>query len=72
MPDYYKIYYPYIDWSIYEGLSDEEADELSDKNREKYGLSHILKAGAPLEAVKAWREDARRSREADRQGLVIN
>jgi len=72
MDDLYKAYYDWIDWSLYDGLSDDEQEELEEKNRKKYGLNHILKPGAPLSAVKAWREDARRTREADKEGIVIN
>lgn len=72
MGDLYKQYCDWIDWSIYEGLSEEESDELEEKNRKKYGLNHILRADAPLEAVKAWREDARRTREADKKGEIID
>ena len=72
MDDLYKKYYDWIDWSVYDGLSVDEQDELEEKHREKYGLNHILKPGAPLEAVMAWREDARRTREADKEGDIIN
>ena len=72
MGDLYEIYSPYIDWEIYEGLSDEEVEELQEKNFKKYGLNHILRADAPLEAVKAWREDAKRTKAARKEGKILN
>ena len=72
MPDYFEQYYDWIDWDVYKGLSLREQHELQAKHKEKYGLNHILKPGAPLEAVMAWREDARRTREADEEGKIIN
>lgn len=72
MDDLYKKYYDWIDWSIYDGLSDEEREEVEEKNRQKYGINHILKAGAPLEALLAWKEDAMQTREADKEGKINN
>ena len=70
--DLYKQYYDWIDWDVYDGLSYEEQEALEEKHRQKYGLNHILKAGAPIEAVKAWKADAERTRKADKEGKVIN
>ena len=70
--DLYKQYYDWIDWSEFDGLSLEEQDDLEDKNQEKYGLPYTLKANAPIEALKAWREDAKRTREANKKGEIIN
>lgn len=72
MNDLYKLYYDWIDWEMFDGLSDEETEELENKNRDKYGLNYILKPGAPLEAVNAWKEDARRTREAEKEGKILN
>ena len=72
MNDLYKKYYDWIDWSIYDGLSMSERFALEAKNRAKYGVNHILKAGAPKEAVMAWREDAKQTRDADKEGRIIN
>ena len=65
-------YYDWIDWSVYEGLSLEEQDELEEEHRRKFGLNHILKVDAPQSAVEAWEEDARRTREADKKGVIID
>lgn len=72
MLDLYRKYYDWIDWDMFDGLSDEEREKLEDKNREKYGLNYILRSDAPLEAVLAWREDARQSKEADKDGEIID
>ena len=65
-------YYDWIDWSVYEGLSLEKRDELEEEHRRQFGLNHILKACAPQSAVEAWGEDARRTREADKKGIIID
>ena len=70
--DLYKEYYDYIDWSVYDGLSLEEQEALEEEHRKKYGLNHVLKPDAPPEAVEAWKEDARRTREADQKGEIID
>ena len=72
MDDLYKRYFDWIDWDEYKGLSSEEQAELEEKNKKKFGLNHTLKAGAPLDAVNAWKEDAKRTREADKKGIIIN
>ena len=72
MSDLYKEYYKWIDWSVYDGLSSEERADLEEKHRKKYGINHILKAGAPKEAVMAWREDAKQTREAEKEGKIID
>ena len=70
--DLYQQYYDWIDWDIYKGLSQGEMEELQAKHKKKYGVNHILKAGAPLEAVKAWKEDCERTKKADEKGQIIN
>ena len=72
MPDYYKLYYDWIDWSVYEGLSDEEQDELEEEHIEKYGVNHILKKDAPREAVEAWKKDCEQTILARAKGEIIN
>lgn len=72
MPDYYKLYCDWIDWSVYDGLSDEEQDELEAEHVEKYGLNHILRPDAPKEAVEAWEADAKQTREAEERGVILN
>ena len=72
MPDYYKQYYDWIDWSVYDGLSDDERDALEAEHVRKYGLNHVLKPDAPPEAVKAWKLDAEQTREAAKRGEIIN
>jgi hypothetical protein len=72
MDDLFKQYYDWIDWDMFEGLSEEEQEALEEKNRKKYGLNYILKPGAPLEAIKAWKEDARQTREAEAKGEILN
>ena len=70
--DHYKEYYDWIDWSVYDGLSTEEQDKLEEEHRKKYGVNHVLKPNAPYEAVLAWREDGRQTREADKKGFILN
>lgn len=70
--DLYKEYCDWIDWSVYDGLSLEEQEDLEEEHKRKYGLNHILRKDAPPEAVRAWREDALRTRKADKKGLVID
>lgn len=70
--DYYKQYYDWIDWSVYDGLTDEEQEELEAEHVEKYGLNHVLKPDAPPEAVEAWEKDAIQSRRAAESGEIIN
>ena len=72
MLDLYKKYYNWIDRSIYEGKSLEECEELQEENKKKYGLNHVLRKDAPPEAVAAWEEDCRQTREADAEGLILN
>ena len=72
MDDLFKTYEPYIDWSVYEGLSDEESDELEAKHFKKYGVNHILKVGAPVKAILAWKEDGKRNKEAFERGEILN
>ena len=72
MRDFYKEYYDWIDWSVYEGLSDEESDELEAEHVKKYGLNHVLRSDAPPEAVAAWKADAEQTKEARKRGEIIN
>lgn len=72
MPDYYKQYCDWIDWSVYDGLSVEESDALEEEHVEKYGLNHVLRPDAPKEAVEAWKLDAIQTREAREAGIIIN
>ena len=68
----FKQYYDWIDDSIYDGLTEEEADALEGRIEEKYGLLHILRKDAPPEAVAAWKEDSRVTMEAKKQGLILD
>ncbi len=72
MGDYYSKYYKWIDWSVYDGLSIEEQDELEEEHIKKYGLNHILRPDAPQEAVEAWEADCKQTREAAKRGVIIN
>ena len=72
MPDYYKIYYDWIDWSVYDGLTEDERDELEAEHHEKYGLNHVLRPDAPKEAVEAWELDAAQTRRAEKAGEILN
>ena len=58
--------------NFYDGLDDEESDALEEEHLKKYGLNHILRKDAPPEAVAAWKEDARQSKEADARGMTID
>ena len=70
--DLYRKYCDWIDWSVYDGLDVDEADELEEEHIRKYGLNHVLKSDAPPEAVRAWKEDARIEKEARKRGEVID
>lgn len=72
MLSYYEIYYDWIDWSVYDGLSMEEQEELEEEHAKKYGLNHVLRPDAPPEAVEAWKADAELTREADKRGEIID
>ena len=72
MIDLYKKYYDWIDWSVYDGLDVDEQDELEQEHVRKYGLNHILKPDAPPEAVAAWKEDARVTKEAASRGEIVD
>ncbi len=68
----YKKYSRWIDESIYEGLDNDECDELQDKLAEKYGVPCVLRPDAPPEAVAAWKEDGRITGEAWAKGIIID
>lgn len=70
--DLFKQYKDWIDWSQFNGLSYEEQEDIQEKNRSKYGLNYILKPDAPESVKEAWKQDALRSRRADREGIVVN
>lgn len=72
MFDFYKQYYDWIDWSVYEGLSVDESDTLEEEHELKYGVSHVLRSDAPPEAVEAWKKDCELSKEARETGLIID
>ncbi len=72
MGELYKKYCDWIDWSVYEGLDDDEGDALEEEHFKKYGLNHVLRKDAPPEAVAAWEEDARQSRNAAARGMIID
>lgn len=72
MPDYYEQYYDWIDWSVYDGLSEEEREKLEEKHIDQYGLSQVLKPDAPPEAYDAWRKDAIRTIQAKKEGEIVN
>ncbi len=66
------LYRDWIDYSIYDGLDDDQADELMEKLEEECGATDPLRPDAPPEAVAAWEERNRRNREAARQGIIID
>ena len=72
MIDLYKKYCDWIDESVYEGLTDEEYEELREEHHEKYGLLDVLRPDAPPEAVEAWKEDCRLTKEAEAEGKILD
>ena len=72
MTDLLSKYWDWIDESIYDGLTDEEAEELDEENTRKNGIRFVLKKDAPPEAVAAWKEDGRLRKEATERGVVID
>lgn len=70
--DLFKQYKDWIDWSQFDGLPYEEQEAIQEKNRAQNGLNYILKPDAPESAKEAWKQDALRSRRADKEGIVVN
>lgn len=72
MSELWEKYKDWIDESIYDGLTDEEHDELEDKLEKEFGMSWILRKDAPQEAVSAWEEESRIRLEAAKKGIIVD
>lgn len=72
------IYSDWIDYSIFDGLdTDDDEDyakycEMCDELGDKYGVECVLRPDAPPEAVAAWKEDGRRTAEANAKGITLD
>lgn len=72
------LYSDWIDYSIFDGLDTDKDDdyekycEISDELGDKYGVECVLRPDAPPEAVAAWKEDGRRTAEANAKGYIID
>ncbi len=75
----FDLYFKWIDYSIFDGLDPDNNDddyekygEICDELGDKYGVECVLRPDAPPEAVAAWKEDGRRTAEANAQGYIID
>ena len=64
--DLFAVVEPWINDSVYDGLSDEEAQAMAKRILDEFGLEYVLKPNAPEEAMEAYcrlQDLAKRTRE---------